>query len=361
MAERPPVDLAALAELVGGEVVGDATVRIVGSAPLGEVAAGEITFVEQPERLGQAAASLAAALVLPRGITCDLKPFVAVDDVHAAFGKIVLHFNPRRHAALSGISPQAVISLSARLGRDVAIGPGAVVGDGVVVEDGTTIHAGVTILPGCRVGEGVTLFPRVTLYEGTIVGDRTIIHAGAVIGAYGFGYRQNAGCHELTAQLGHVEIGSDVEIGANSTIDRGTYGATRIGNGTKIDNLVQIGHNCQIGQHNLLCAQVGIAGSTSTGDYVVMAGQVGVRDHVHIGRGARIGAMAGVANDIPEGISAFGAPAIPERDQKVLIASLAKLPQMRKEFKQVTKTVGQLSKHLGLDSDNGPVALDPAA
>jgi UDP-3-O-[3-hydroxymyristoyl] glucosamine N-acyltransferase len=360
MAERPASDVALLARLIGGEVIGDPTVAIAGAAPLGEVAAGQITFVEQPERLAQATASPAAALVLPRGLECPGKSVIAVDDVHAAFSRIVLHFNPRRETKRDGISPHAVISPSAVIGRDVAIGAGAIIGDHVVIGDGSTLHAGVTVMAGCQLGERVTLFPRVTLYEETRVGDRTIIHAGAVIGAYGFGYRQPAGRHELTAQLGHVEIGSDVEIGANSTIDRGTYGATRIGNGTKIDNLVQIGHNCQIGQHNLLCAQVGIAGSTSTGDYVVMAGQVGVRDHVHVGRGARIGAMAGVANDIPEGISAFGAPAIPERDQKVLIASLAKLPQMRKEFKQVAKTVQQLAERAGLDNP-GDRALDPAA
>lgn len=360
MAERPATDLATLARMIGGNLTGDPQTVVAGAAPLGEVANGQVTFVEQPERLAEAANSPAAALVLPRGLECANKPVIAVDDVHAAFAKIVLHFNPRRETKRAGISSHAIISESALIGRDVAIGPGAIVGDHVVIGDGSTLHAGATVMAGCRVGEQVTLFPRVTLYEETQVGDRTIIHAGAVIGAYGFGYRQPAGRHELTAQLGHVEIGSDVEIGANSTIDRGTYGATRIGNGTKIDNLVQIGHNCQIGQHNLLCAQVGIAGSTSTGDYVVMAGQVGVRDHVHVGRGARIGAMAGVANDIPEGIAVFGAPAIPERDQKVLLASLAKLPQMRKEFKQVAKTVQQLADRAELSS-TGDTALDPAA
>lgn len=360
MTARRTADVAALAELVNGQVVGNPATRIEGAAPLGEVAAGQITFVEQPERLAQAVASAASALVLPRGMVCESKPVIEVDEVHAAFSKIVCHFNPQRQSGPTGISPQAIVSPTARLGHNVTVGPMAVIGDDVVVGDGATLHAGVTVMPGCQVGAGATLFPRVTLYEGTVVGDRAIIHAGAVIGAYGFGYRQNEGRHEMTSQLGHVEIGDDVEIGANSTIDRGTYGATRIGSGTKIDNLVQIGHNCQIGQHNILCAQVGIAGSTSTGDYVVMAGQVGVRDHVHVGRGARIGAMAGVANDIPEGISAFGAPAIPERDQKVLLASLAKLPQMRKEFKQVAKTVEQLAQQASQGGD-GNSSLDPAA
>ena len=150
--------------------------------------------------------------------------------------------------------------------------------------------------------------PGVVLYENTIVGDRTIINGNAVIGAYGFGYTHVAGRHVLSAQLGYVRIGCDVEIGAGTTVDRGTYGATSIGDGTKIDNQVQIAHNCRIGRHNLICAQVGIAGSTSTGDYVVMGGQAGLRDHVHIGTGARLSAMAGITNDVPEGAVDVGHP-----------------------------------------------------
>ncbi len=238
----------------------------------------------------------------------------------------------------------------------------ATIGDEVTIAAGTTIHSGAQVMAGCRIGENVTIFPGAVLYEDTVVGNDCLIHAGAVIGAFGFGYRQQEGQHQLSAQLGNVVIGDRVEVGANSTIDRGTYGSTRIGDGTKIDNLVQIAHNCQIGKHNLLCAQVGIAGSTSTGDYVVMAGQVGVRDHVHIGTGARIGAMAGVSNDIAPGVVAFGAPATPERDQKVLLASLAKLPEMRKQFKQVRKTLRELQAEAEMRRDREqPSVIDPAA
>jgi UDP-3-O-[3-hydroxymyristoyl] glucosamine N-acyltransferase len=148
----------------------------------------------------------------------------------------------------------------------------------------------------------------------------------------------------LTSQLGYVEIGHDVEIGAGTTIDRGTYGATRIGDGTKIDNQVQIAHNCSIGRHNLLCSQVGIAGSTSTGDYVVMGGQAGIRDHVHIGTGAVLSAMAGVSNDVPDGAVMMGIPATPIREQKLKLAALAKLAEMRKEFKALSQTVAILEK-----------------
>jgi UDP-3-O-[3-hydroxymyristoyl] glucosamine N-acyltransferase len=190
----------------------------------------------------------------------------------------------------------------------------------------------------------VLIGPGVMLYENTVVGDRAIIHGGAVIGAYGFGYTHVAGQHVLSAQLGYVRIGNDVEIGAASTIDRGTYGATSIGDGTKIDNMVQIAHNCRIGKHNIICAQVGIAGSSSTGDYVVIGGQAGLRDHVHIGNGARLSAMAGITNNVPDGAVMLGVPATPEREQKLKQAALAKLPEMRQEFKAMRRAVSDLQK-----------------
>ncbi|MGI9457912.1 MAG: UDP-3-O-(3-hydroxymyristoyl)glucosamine N-acyltransferase [Aeoliella sp.] len=357
MHEPVSTPLADLAAAVRGTLAAVPVRMISGAAPLDEVAPGQITFIDQAERSAQASASQAAAVVVPRGTACEGKPTIEVDDVHLAFARIVETFRPRRPSGATGISPVAHVSPTAQLGERVVVHAGAGVGEEVVIGSDSLIYPGVQVMPGCHIGEGVTLFPNVTLYEDTIVGDRTIIHAGSVVGAYGFGYRQEAGRHELSAQLGNVEIGADVEIGANTTIDRGTYSATRIGEGTKIDNLVQIGHNCQIGRHNILCAQVGIAGSTSTGDYVVMAGQVGVRDHVHIGTGATIGAMAGVSNDVAEGVSAFGAPATPARQQKLLLAALAKLPEMRKEFKQVRKSVRQLEA----SAADSPKLADPAA
>jgi UDP-3-O-[3-hydroxymyristoyl] glucosamine N-acyltransferase len=180
------------------------------------------------------------------------------------------------------------------------------------------------------------------VYEGTIVGDDCIIHAGAVLGAYGFGYSVVQGRHERSAQLGYVELGPRVEVGAGTTIDRGTYGPTTIGEGTKIDNLVMIAHNCKIGKHNLLCSQVGIAGSSSTGDYVVLAGQVGVRDHVHIGTGAQIGAQAGVVRDMADGGAYVGSPAGPEREYLACVIGFNKLPEMRKQLKQLQRDVDDL-------------------
>jgi UDP-3-O-[3-hydroxymyristoyl] glucosamine N-acyltransferase len=271
-----------------------------------------------------------------------------VKNVHAAFAKIVTYFRPPRIHAAIGVSPQAIIARSAELGKNVNVHPGVTIGDECRIGDGTTILPGAQILPGCTIGANVLVGPGAMLYENTVVGDRAIIHGGAVIGAYGFGYSQAGGKHVLSAQLGYVRIGNDVEVGAGSTIDRGTYGATTIGEGTKIDNLVQIAHNCQIGKHNLICSQVGVAGSTTTGDYVVMGGQAGVRDHVHIGSRAVLSAMAGITNNVPDGTVMLGVPATPEREQKLKLAAVAKLPEMRKEFKTMRRVVAELEKAAGL-------------
>jgi UDP-3-O-[3-hydroxymyristoyl] glucosamine N-acyltransferase len=273
-------------------------------------------------------------------------PSIEVADVHAAFTRIVGAFRPPREVKRVDVSPRAVISPSAKIGPNVDIHPGAVIGDDVVVGAGSIIHSGVQLMAGCRLGENVVVFPNAVLYDDTIVGPRSIIHAGVVLGAYGFGYRTAAGRHELTAQLGNVEVGADVEIGAGTTIDRGTYGPTRIGEGTKIDDQVMIGHNCSIGRHNLLCAQVGIAGSSSTGDYVVMAGQAGVRDHVHIGDRAVLMAKAGIMNDVPEGAVMFGVPATPVREQMQQVAGVGRLPEMRKQLRALETAVAALERRI---------------
>lgn len=348
-----PVTLAELSVLVGGELRGDGATKIFGAAPLDDAATGVITLVDQPERMKQFLASGATAVVMPRSMAPpEGVPAILVADLHAAFITIVSAFRPAAKQRSAGIHPTACVASTATLGADVSLGPGVVIGEHATVSAGCTLHANVVLLDHCRVGKNVTLFPNVTLYEQTVIGDDTTIHSGATIGSYGFGYRTTGGRHERAAQLGWVEIGSDVEIGANVAIDRGAYGATRIGDGTKIDNLVQIAHNCQIGPHNLICSQVGIAGSTSTGEYVVMAGQVGVRDHVKIGRGAMIGAMAGIVNDVPDGASMLGAPAKPEREQKLQFAAMAKLPEMRKEFKQLRADVAELKRLLAGTSEN---------
>jgi len=336
--------LAELAAFVGGQTVGDGRLVIHGVATLRDAEPGQITLVDQAERNQRLENCRAAAVVAPRSFTPPNLPAIQVDDVHRACAAIVSYFRPRAVVARKGISSLAVVSPSARIGRNVEIHPFAVIGDDVTVGDGSTIHSGVHLMTGTRIGEDVTIFPNAVLYENTVVGPRCVIHANAVLGAYGFGYGFADGRHVLSAQLGNVVLEADVEVGAGSTIDRGTYGPTLIGEGTKIDDLVMVAHNCRIGRHNMLCSQVGIAGSTTTGDYVVMAGQVGVRDHVHIGDRAVLGAMAGVTNDVPAGSRMIGIPATPERDQKIKQAAFSKLPEMRRQLKQLQRTVDALIK-----------------
>ncbi len=278
-----PMSLAALARMVGGDILGDATVEVGGAATLLDAGPGDITLVDRNEKAERLAATTARAAVVPRGFPADAltMPAIVVDDVHQAFTTIVMHFRPPRPRNRVGVSPQAAIHSSARLGDDVDVYPGATIGADVEIGAGSTIHSGAHLMPGCKLAAGVTVYCNAVLYENTTIGPRSVIHASVVLGCHGFGYRHFEGSHLPAAQLGHVQVGSDCEIGAGSTVDRGTYGPTIIGDGTKIDNLVMIAHNCRIGKHNMICSQVGVAGSTVTGDFVVMAGQVGVRDHVH--------------------------------------------------------------------------------
>jgi UDP-3-O-[3-hydroxymyristoyl] glucosamine N-acyltransferase len=335
--------LADLARLIDGRIVGDPNRQISGANTLNVAGPSDITLLDSPDKAHRLVRSQAAAVVVPQGLDTLDRPAIQVDDVHSAFAKVVSHFRPEHSAARIGISLLAVVSKSARLARHVEIHPGATVGDHVEIGSRTVIHSGAHVMAGCKIGEGVTIFPGAVLYENTRVGSRSIIHSGAVLGAHGFGYKLVEGRHVLSSQLGYVELESDVEVGAGSTIDRGTYGATLIGEGTKIDNLVMIAHNCRIGKHNLICSQVGVAGSTTTGDYVVMAGQVGVRDHVHIGKGAVLGAKAGVSGDVRDGVHMLGTPAVPEREQKLLFATISKLPEMRKQLKELQRQLDELT------------------
>jgi UDP-3-O-[3-hydroxymyristoyl] glucosamine N-acyltransferase len=344
-----PTTLGDLATLVGGRLNGPPATTIHGVAILDVAVTGEITLVDHADRAPLLAKSASTAAIVPSDFPPTDKSTITVDDVHAAFALVVNHFRPHKPRPRGGVSMHAWVSSTARLGKDAEVYPGATIGDEVVVGDGVTIHSGVRILAGCTIGANTTIFPNAVLYENCRLGERVIVHAGAVIGAYGFGYKQVDGSHQLSAQLGYVVLGDDVEIGACATVDRGTYGATTVGDGSKIDNLVQVAHNCRLGKHNLICGQVGIAGSTTTGDYVVMAGQVGVRDHVHIGQRAVLCSMAGISNNVPDGEIMLGQPATPLRRQKLQMAAIAKLPEMRREFRRLQHQLAELQKQMGIE------------
>lgn len=329
-----------LAELVQGEVQGNAEQVIIAARPLNQAEAGDITFLDNERHAHQLHSCRAAAVVTPRSLPTNGLTAIRVDDPLTAFINIVRHLHSRPEESLQGIDPRATVHPTAQIGQDSSVHPLAIVGEGSVLGARCRLFSGVVVGRHCRIGDEVMLYPNVVLYDGTVLGHRVIIHANSVIGADGFGYRFQKGRHLKIPQLGNVEIGNDVEIGACTTIDCATFGATRIGEGTKIDNQVQIGHNCQIGRHNIFVSQVGIAGSSTTGDYVTLAGQVGVADHIHIGDRVLVGAQSGVYKDIPAGERCLGAPAVPEVEQKRLWVNLAKLPELRREVKQIKKKLG---------------------
>ena len=338
------ITLNEIAKWVGGQVVGDPALLIQDALPLQDALPNCITLADNAKYAEKIELSSAAAAVVPQNFPAGAKTLLKVDKPHVAFEVIVNKLRPQSASRIEGIHPQAYVDASAQIGAGTVIQPGACISQDVHIGQRCTIYSGVNIMAGCCVGDDCVLYPNVTLYPATRLGDRVLIHAGATLGAFGFGYRMVNGRHERTAQLGWVQVESDVEIGAGTTIDRGTFGATRIGEGTKIDNQVQIGHNCHIGKHNLLCAQVGIAGSCSTGDYVVMAGQVGMKDHIHIADRVVIGAQAGVMQDIEAGQVMLGSPAMPHKQTMQQMAALMRLPEMRRQMRELQNEVAELSK-----------------
>lgn len=336
------IQLAEIAWLVGGRLVGDGNLICKGAFPPAEATAEEITMLDDSRHLGAILESKAMAVITKEEMDFNGRPQIVVEDAHQAFTRVVAYFRPpvEKGIPIRGIDPTASVA------RSALVHPSAIIGAGVSIGERTRIMPGVVIQPHTTIGDDCIIHANVTLYAYTDIGDRVVIHAGAVIGANGFGYRQESGRHVSTAQLGFVAIESDVEIGAGTTIDRGTYGATRIGEGTKIDNLVMIAHNCQIGRHNLLCSQVGIAGSCRTGDYVVLAGQVGLKDHVTLGDHAIVGAQSGVMDDCPGEQVYLGSPATPQREQMQIMAVERRLPEMRREFKQLRRELDHLKQQL---------------
>ena len=255
-----------LAELVGGQVEGDGGQVIEAARPLRDCRPGDVTFVEHEKHAARLQGCRASAAVVPAGMAAHGLTVIRVADPLAAFITIVRHLQGRVEPPPHGIDPRAAVHPTARIGADPSVFPFAVVGAGSSVGARCRVLSGAVVGRDCRLGDDVTLHPGAVLYDGTVLGDRVTVHANAVLGADGFGYRLHDGRHVKVPQLGHVEIGDDVEVGACTTIDRGTFDATRVGEGTKLDNLVMVGHNCRVGRHNLFVSQVGVAGSCTTGD-----------------------------------------------------------------------------------------------
>lgn len=330
-----------LAQELGAQVEGNAQTPVTGVSSVEFAQEGDVVFAESPRYLRLAEQCPAAAVIAWRDAPSIAKPLLRVESPREAFLRALeLFAPPPQHP--EGISPEAVISSDAHLAEGVVVGAGCVIEAGARVGRGTVIYPLCYIGRGVEIGEGCLLYPHVTLLQGVRLGNRVIVHSGAVIGSDGFGYVTVDGLHRKVPHLGTVEVGDDVEIGANVCIDRAKTGATRIGAGTKIDNLVHIAHNVQVGEGCLLIAQVGIAGSSRLGRYVVLAGQAGVSDHVSIGDGAIVAAQSGVSGNLKGGQRYFGSPAREHRKQLRLMAYTSRLPELFERLEALERQVSSL-------------------
>jgi len=320
--------------------MGDPTLKIAGAASLGEATHGEISFFTNRKYIGLLRKTRASAIFVPPDFAEPINAAqIRVSNPIKAFEQVVLKFTPKPITFAPGIHPSAVVDASAQLGERVSIQPLAVVEPGAKIGDDTIIGAGSYVGHETVIGSASHIYPNVTIRERSRIGSRVIIHSGAVIGADGFGFEMVDGRHQKLQQLGIVQIDDDVEIGANTTVDRARFGRTWIQQGVKIDNLVQIGHNVVIGRNSVIVAQTGISGSTRVGERVTMAGQVGIAGHIEIGDGTIIVAKSGIPKSIPGGVW-FGYPAVPFAQAKQQFAWVHRLGKLFARVKEIEKKLG---------------------
>jgi len=328
-----------LALLIGVEIRGEAgDCEISGVASLLEARPGELSFYGNPRYLSQLRITKASAVLVPLDLKEEVPAqLLRVANPSEAFARVVTLFQPDEIIPKAGVHPSAIVDASANLGSGVSIGALSVIGENVHIGEGSVIGEACLIGPESRLGSGCRIYPGAIIRERCILGDRVILQPGAVIGSCGFGYELIEGRQRKIPQIGIVEIGNDVEIGANTTIDRARFGRTVIGEGSKIDNLVQIAHNVQIGPHSIICSQVGISGSTRMGSHVTLAGQVGLAGHLEIGDNAILGAKAGVSKNVPAGSLLIGAPAKPMKEWKEMNFYLSQLQKLFNRVKELEK------------------------
>ncbi|MEO8217909.1 MAG: UDP-3-O-(3-hydroxymyristoyl)glucosamine N-acyltransferase [Acidobacteriota bacterium] len=332
----PSVSLQEIVTLTGGICTGDLQRLIHGVRSLAEAGDDDLSFLANPKYLGLLEGTAAGAVLVPENTAGDSRCWIRVSDPYYAFAQVLEQwFAPAESDPV--VSPLSAVAPSARLGANVSIGPFVSIGENAVIGEGVSIHSGVSIGQGVSIGSGSTLYANVSVYRDCQIGNRCVVHAGAVIGSDGFGFATHEGVHNKIRQIGIVRIEDDVEVGAGTTIDRAALGETVIGTGTKIDNLVQIGHNVRIGRHCLIVAQVGIAGSTEIGDYCVFGGQAGVSGHLKLGSRVQAGAQAAVMKDWDGPVTLAGSPARPLRQSLRSEAMIHRLPEIMQRLKRLEK------------------------
>lgn len=338
---QQPNRLADLAAALGRDVEGDGSVEIRGFAPLESAGPGDLVFVRSERWAEPLAASRAGAVIAPPGVDCGGRPAIRSPQPGLDFARAVRHLLAEEPAP-PGVHATAQVAPDARIDASASIGPHCAIGPDCDVGPRARLHANVTLYAGVRLGADCVLHAGCVLREATRLGDRVILQPGVVLGGDGFGYAPDGeGGLEKIPQLGRVVVGDDVEIGAGSTVDRGALGDTRIGSRVKIDNLVQIAHNCEIGDDAVIVAQAGLAGSTVVGRGAMIMGQAGLAGHLSVGERAFVGPQAGVHKDVPAGTRVFGHPQRPERTFHRMIAALTQLPD-------VIRRVRAIERHLGL-------------
>ena len=339
--------VAEIAELVGGAVAGDAALRITGVNGIRQAASGELSFVGSPRYLSYVETTAASALLVSEGVTCQDKTVIRVNDPYQAFIQVIQQCVDHGAAhPFEGIHDSAVIGRDVTLGEGVAIDAHVRIADEARLGDGVVVYAGAYIGRGVSVGAETVIYPNVVIREGVAVGARCVLHAGVVLGSDGFGFAPVDGAWFKVPQVGIVVIGDDVEIGANSAVDRATFGSTVVGRGTKIDNLVQIGHNVEIGEDCVVSGMTGIAGSATVGHHVTIGAQAGIGDHLEVGDGATIAGRAGVATSVKPGAVVSGFPAMDHQAQLRILAAMRRLPDTRQRVRQLERRVRELEEQL---------------
>jgi UDP-3-O-[3-hydroxymyristoyl] glucosamine N-acyltransferase len=334
-----------LANYLGGQVVGDPAVIISGLGTLDSAVGGQITFLANPRYAAKVETTGASAVVLTATVETFGRNAIVVVNPYLAFAQLLNLFTSRPRV-VKGVMPGSYIGADVTVGKEPSIYPGASVGDGVTIGDRVTLHPNVTLYDGVVLGDDVTLHAGVSVREGCRIGNRVTIHNGTVIGSDGFGYAPNGSSWFKIPQIGIVVIEDDVEIGSNSSVDRAALEITRIGRGTKIDNLVQVAHNCQIGEDCIIVAQVGLGGSAKLGRHVTLGGQAGIADHGVIGENAMVSGQSGVFNNVAAGAIVSGTPSMPHQARLKCAAVYPFLPEMRKTLTKLTKRMTEVEGRL---------------